>query len=387
MIVAQYATIQKRNEERDALIHRYVIDAVLEKHPDALFIGHKANRDYIAYIPHVDDENIFVREQVWRNPVRTSPNLIEEKTWTTTTKRRLQLFEVYSSSRWADWRHGIKGDLYLTGPEIEQAVEWIHENFERYIQNTVDRELRFDRVREGVELVNRIMAIGLTPDHKVKVGYMESLADIPDNLGSTRADRPWYSEVRIDWSRNSNGILSFKFAGSNRIVDRPFGVMGEEEQEENVKRINFRRDEDIKVVFSDPTTLKLFEQEVDKYSAAREIQSNLLKKSREYFLQVQEAGIAAKLEIAKQEFLKERGDLELWERKYKDEAKKEIRFPREIDSIIDFVLGEGVDIAGMTLGEVLDKNTNPSEDNGRVIHEDDLAEMPLDFTFTKIEDN
>lgn len=213
MIVTEFGLRKTQKAVRQEIedLHDHIITAVTSL-TTPVMIAHKKDNQYVAYIPHNDD-NIWVEEQLWTiNRQTLAVRQKEIKKWKTVDKRFERWEIIYKSSRWEQWQiNPIMADI-LTDPEIESLCDYyiamVNEHNASIDHSDPDHSTRGQR--RNVPYV----PLSIMRDDKFKL-YLSAIkrnATIPELVCS--GDYPQAAEhycIELPWKRSTGGI---KYASS-----------------------------------------------------------------------------------------------------------------------------------------------------------------------------
>jgi len=356
MIVAEFGLRQRRERERAnlALRHDTVIKAV-RQHAEPILIAHKSGNKYVAYVA-CNEESVWVREQIWTlNRTTGAIYVNEEREWRLVDKRHVRWEIVYKTERWDSWKINPRKATVLTDPEIEslldEALETHRKDFEEEIADKgifkSRRSWAFGSGRDRRRSQRFLPLVGAVDEKgNLKIWYSDQGPLLPNGrLFSRKPRSPVVKEATVSWTRKADGIRCRARSGS---------------EVNNVPWVNSKK----KSRFYEPTyrLLRYFDQNIKQIHTERQ-KAEELKVARQAICQsIEYVPVAvAKYLTDKQErafyieFVADFGDLELWGDHKAELEFKKIQGTYQVEIACCLLVERGINIVGMTLGEVIEQ--------------------------------
>jgi len=187
-------------------VNPLVTDSIC-KDQSPVYIAHKADNKYVAYVPH-NTTNIWVKEQLWTyNRKTNSVRMINEQEWRTVDKRHLKWKEIYKAERFDDWKINPVKSQILTDPEIESLVE---EEKNRIIE-------KFGQCN--------MLRLVVNDKFKISMYYYCELPKIPKDRFITSKRKQWPFDDRefeigmrhsnIEWEKSKSTVITKSVNTSN----------------------------------------------------------------------------------------------------------------------------------------------------------------------------
>jgi hypothetical protein len=198
MILDEYGQRKEKDKIRATLDHDAVLKAILARHPDAVYIGHKTDYDYVAIVPH-NEYDYFVREQTWRARDAAEPAVVltEDRQWRGVDNRYRRWMEVYSTERWAKWPKNLRVETIPTDPELQEIVRQALEQLPEIYAD--DKQ-----VDEPIAL-----ALSLSEDQHVSLWVQRRKFVVPRRYLTSRLQKMGeYGIIGIGWERGENGAVN-----------------------------------------------------------------------------------------------------------------------------------------------------------------------------------
>ena len=365
---AQEAVRVKKSDVADT-----VLTTILAAEPNALLVAHKAGAEYVALVP-VNDENVFVNEQVW-----TARGRKETRSWRVVDARHQRWQVLHTSPRWADWKVGAVRAEHLTDTERTDLVEaaWASLRFTKTWRNEPGTPRRVTP-----------LAVAVAADGRLEVFFVDGPGSMPSKkLVSSRIEEPPLGRGEIEWKRNAARVpvltylreshlsttgSSFDFSrrAKNKVVlpweerydGKPYGG---------------------KVLWSDRAAVAAFR---DKLAATKVLESQaevLRSKARQAFDSIETQYVERIKAEAYRVFLADFGDPELWEGHLKTlRLVQHLPEPLDILRPIEALVERGIEVVGLSVGEILEQAHKLGVSNKPTVA-DDLRELRVAAKATK----
>lgn len=219
MIVTEFGLRKTQRAVRQQIedLHAHIITAVTSL-VTPIMIAHKKDNQYVAYVPHNDDD-IWVEEQLWAiNRQTLAVRQKEIKKWKTVDKRFERWEIIYKSSRWDKWQiNPIMADI-LTDPEIEGLCDYYTGLLNEYNAGIEPSDPE-DSLRERRRNVPFVPLTIMRDKFKFYLSAIKQNAIIPELVCS--GEYPQAAEhycIELSWKRSTGGI---KYSNSTFRYNSP----------------------------------------------------------------------------------------------------------------------------------------------------------------------
>ncbi len=343
MILDEFGLRRKQEEVRRGVqvIRDSIVRVIAGQTPEPVLIAHKKDNQYVAYVPH-NDENIWVAEQTWTHNRQTGDvKLKESKAWKLVDKRHERWEILYKGDRWTDWKINPSLSLALTDPEIEALVQAAVEKKGYFEGLTKSRkEERGDKNAGYLRFLP--LAALVNDEFEVSLWYTSREAIIPtETIINTRSEGPTVEKVKVKWKRTGKGVeLEPYFSDSGS-----YGTyMGDVEWTERGQRVIKLWQENIDLVRVEQDEHRDHKKKVDALQKRFKDVPKLAGR-----VQYDRAIAKAKLD-----FFADHGDPELWEDHLKELAIG-MTYPPGLGDALDLLVERHINPEGWTLQQVYDE--------------------------------
>ncbi len=390
MIVTEFGLRRKKDGERARMDHKPVIAAILGINPNAIYIGHKVDNEYVAFVPE-NDENVFVCEQTYSVGPRKGVVLEEAKHWKTIDKRRLRWLQVYASDRYAKWNLDARGEQFLTDPERELLVQEVLKCVGGNKKDEDDEAGLFfpsgsrKAAAKRAPQYEALIAITLDEDQAVIGWVVEGVAKVPRLLITGKFQKPEYVRaIKLTWERKKGELIISRPDSSSRYS---VGAVGHWMKDTD-KYHNYTN---IKTLWSDADVQRKWDADWRKYENAQTQRQKLVRR-------IQKVRQATELVIKENVVAHERaryitkfgeeGESLFEAEKGKIEWDRLIPWSRNLEYALDALVERGIDPNGWTVGRCYkeaaaygfkldEKYDEPDMKNVTRLRDVDM--LPLDF--------
>lgn len=344
MILDEFGLRRKQAQVRSQAesVRDVLVRVIGGQTPEPVLIAHKKDNQYVAYVPH-NDENVWVREQLWTHNRQTGDvRLKDEKQWRLVDKRHERWEAIQSGDRWASWRINPALSKVLTDPEVEALIEALLEK---------RRVVRPDEDDEPGTATKRFLPLCVVrnAEFDIVMWYSDYGPELPTEcIVHTRSEDPKVGRIKVGWSRTKDGVTLDKW-----LVDDHYSyTRGDGNRPWQRNYIG---------EITDTKVLRMWDENVLQVEAEFEAHHDHKKKvtalkwryghvSQDVSRKVYEARIWK----AKLDFHAEHGDPELWEDHLKGLGIG-YETPALLDTALDLLVERGIEPEGMSLKEVYDR--------------------------------
>jgi hypothetical protein len=351
MIVEEFGLRQKRKAQRDRAITRYLktVLPMIHEHNEEreiILIAHKRESEFVVLVAH-NEENIFFAEQTW-----SKSGLREEKFWRTMNNRWMRWHIIEQSERWAKWRIHVNNFETPTDPEIEvlldRAIDYVEQRENRRINGSVSPD-RKDRYCGGSRLVP--LAASKNKDGEITLWSVVAHAALPSSklLTSHMPGEPYFNEDKIKWHRDGDRVIFDGIDHGNYCpspLSRPWSYEHTKYGRKTL-RVYWEREQDIQEF---QAWIKQLWAVTKEKQALGNISYSVQHAITNHMLELQERA-------ARDAYLNDGGDLELWPDYKRTKRIKFEVYPRDIpkvaQDVIPHLVEDSVDLNGKTLAEIV----------------------------------
>lgn len=354
MILEEYGLRRKQTQIRSQVetVKDTLIRVIGGQTPEPVMIAHKKDNQYVAYVPH-NNENIWVREQLWSYNRQTGDvKLKDEKQWRLVDKRFERWEILHKTDRWAAWRINPPMASVLTDPEVEALIQEALERKKIVPTETPEAErpplFEWGESEQGVKRFVPMVVVR-NGEFEIAMWYSNFGPTLPTEcIINTRSEAPKVERLKLKWTRTKDGVQLNKYLQSDNYSYTPG------DGHRPWQRKYYGEMEGSWVIRSWDDNITQVEKEFDLYHEHRKKKSAMQYRYGHVPGDVAKVGYNLKLLKARQEFDAEHGDPELWE-----DHLKELAIGHETPSLLgdalDLLVERGIEPEGMLLKEVYDR--------------------------------
>ncbi len=381
MIVHEFRLEHERAQdlrEQEKLVDP-VVTALRKAVKDVIYVGHRKGMQYVTIAP-MNDENLFVCEQVWR--LSKSSGSLEEVTsreWTLLDKRCERWQKLWATDRWSKIKIGVRRENVLTDPEIKAAIKWGFADACQREREEAGSRWAFCRNPCRGKKYFRFLPLAATwnrEKYRVHIYYSTHRSVLPQKkrlLTSRSAAAPICYQA-ITWTRKLDKVTFYK--GHESEIDRTIKTPP---WEMTKQRWNHEADEHTTIVQLFPANIKLLEEEGLAYDHIKPERVRLKHIVSQARFEVEQRVKEDLIEAEHVRFREDLKDETMWKEHLES---KEIDHPNmhELEDPLEAVVETGMKLGRKTLVAVLKKAKALKRPLKR---EKDDEKLPKGFKFSK----